>query len=173
MMWSSWEKQKGDPKKHSEDRLHFLSLACSMRFVLWPKKQNAFAPHPKSIMLQDEITKHVEAGARGQLTKFLLCKHGHLGSIPSTCDEEEEEEVVAPWWRQLGVVVFIISEQRTRRQADPWGSQVSQPSLLLWPDPSPASPGKRNKIVLGNWRPSLFSSFHTHTCTCVQTLHIH
>lgn len=53
-------------------------------------------------MLRDEITKHVEAGAIGQLIKFLLCKHGHLGSIPSTCVEEEEEEVLAPWWQQLG-----------------------------------------------------------------------
>ena len=104
MMCSSWEKQKGDPRKHSEVRLYFLALACSMRFVLWPKKQNAFDTPPQSIMLQDEIKKHVKAGAIGQLVRFLFCKHGHLGSIPSTyIEEEEEEEVMALWWRQLGV----------------------------------------------------------------------
>lgn len=47
-------------------------------------------------MLQDEITKHVEAGAIGQLVKFLLRKRGHLGSIPSTY-VEEEEKVMALW----------------------------------------------------------------------------
>lgn len=60
---------------------------------------------PQPIMLQDEIKKHVKAGAIGQLVKLLFCKHGHLGSIPSTyIEEEEEEEVMALWWRQLGVI---------------------------------------------------------------------